>query len=395
MHLPAIIYPSTHLMALNLVEMAKSQLSGNVLGQLSSLIGESPEKTTSATGATLPAILAAVTNLGSKPEGATQLLSTLRNVDPSIVDKFSSLLGSQGTNVAQQGNSLLGGLFGGSMIAGLAGVVAKFTGLRQETATTLIGTLAPMVLGVLSKHTQAQGLNVSSLAGLLAGQKKNVEAALPPGMAPLLSNVPGLQGFLGPTGDAARSAADTSRAAVSSAGQAARDTATETRSKMPGWLVPLAVLVVLALLLFQFLKPRPAPPAANEAPTATETPAATAAATETPAATAAPAGATANFTGQLTGVLTGVTQTLSGVHDADSAKAAVPQIKDASSKLDSLKTVWAQLPDSAKTEVRTSVTPKITAVQDLVTKVEAMPGVGDILKPAADDLVSKLKDLLG
>ncbi len=385
-------------MAINLVEMAKSQLGGNVLGQISSLIGENPDKTTAAAGATVPALLAAVTNLGSKPEGATQLLSTLRNVDPSMVDKFSSLLGSQGTNVAQQGNSLLGGLFGGSMISGLAGVVSKFTGLPQPAASTLIGTLAPMVLGMLSKHTQAQGLNASSLSSLLADQKKNVEAALPPGMAPLLGNVPGLQGFFGSAGQTARSAVDTSRAAVSSAGQAVQDTAQETRSKLPGWLVPLAVVVVLALLLFQFLKPRPAPPAATEAPapaaTAAETPAATA--TETPAATAAaPTDVTGQFTGQLTGVLTGVTQNLSGVHDAASANAAVPQLKDASSKLDALKSLWAQVPDSAKAQVRTAVTPTTTALQEVITKVEAIPGVGDILKPVADDFMSKLKDLLG
>jgi hypothetical protein len=370
--------PSNYLhtqMSLNIVDLIKSQINPNTLGQLSSLLGENPEKTATATGAAAPALLAAVANLGSKPEGASQLLSTLRNVDPSIVDKFSGLLGSQGTGVAQQGTSLLSGLFGGGMVTTLAAAVSKFTGLPQGTAATLIGTLAPMVLGVLSKHTQSQGLNASSLANLLAGQKQNIASALPPGMAPLLSSVPGLQGFLGSTGETVRSAADSSRAAASDVAQATSKTVTTARSGLPGWLVPLAVVVVLALLLFQFLKPKPAA-APAETPVAAET------------------DQTAQFTTGLNGALNNITQTLNGVHDPASANEALPKLKDASGQLDGLKSIWARLPDSAKTQIKGSVAPSLTAVQELIAKVTAIPGVGDILKPTTDGLAAKLKDLL-
>jgi hypothetical protein len=58
---------------MNIVELVTSQLNRDVVGNIRSLIGENPERTKTALGAAVPAPLAGITQLASKPEGARQL----------------------------------------------------------------------------------------------------------------------------------------------------------------------------------------------------------------------------------------------------------------------------------------------------------------------------------
>ena len=213
-------------MSFNIIDAVKSQLGDAALGQLGSLIGESQDKTKAATGATVPALLASLGNLASKPEGANQLFSALGKQDPGLLGNFANLLGSQGNAVAQQGNSLLGTLLGNNQLGLLVGALAKFTGLGQGSTSSLIGTLAPLLLGVLNNHSQSQGLNASGLAGLLSGQKQNILGAMPAGLGSALGGVSGLSGFLGTARDTIGATADSARAgardaAASAAGAAA------------------------------------------------------------------------------------------------------------------------------------------------------------------------------
>jgi len=368
-------------MSFNIIDAVKSQLGDAALGQLGSLIGESQDKTKTAVGATVPALLAGLSNVASKPDGANQLFSALGKQDPGLLGNFANLLGSQGNAVAQQGNSLLGTLLGDNQLGSLVGVLAKFIGLGQGSTSSLIGTLAPLLLGVLSKHSQSQGLNASGLAGLLSGQKQNILGAMPAGLGSALGSVSGLSGFLGSARDAVGATAGSARAGARDAAASAAGTAAEARSGMPRWLLPLIVIAVLAFLISQFFKPKE-----------TETPAQTPVAAETPAqAPAAPADAAAKFSTGVTDVVGNVTQTLTGVTDAASANAALPKLKDASSQLDSLKDLWGQIPDSAKPAIKTALSAAMPQLEQLVTKVAAVPGVGDIIQAPAKELLDKLK----
>jgi len=374
-------------MSFNIIDAVKSQLGDAVLGQLGSLIGESQDKTKTAVGATVPALLAGLSNVASKPDGANQLFSALGKQDPGLLGNFANLLGSQGNAVAQQGNSLLGTLLGDNQLGSLVGVLAKFIGLGQGSTSSLIGTLAPLLLGVLSKHSQSQGLNASGLAGLLSGQKQNILGAMPAGLGSALGSVSGLSGFLGSARDAVGATAGSARAGARDAAASAAGTAAEARSGMPRWLLPLIVIAVLAFLISQFFKPKE-----TETPAQTPVAAQTPAAAETPAqAPAAPADAAAKFSTGVTDVVGNVTQTLTGVTDAASANAALPKLKDASSQLDSLKDLWGQIPDSAKPAIKTALSAAMPQLEQLVTKVAAVPGVGDIIQAPAKELLDKLK----
>jgi hypothetical protein len=372
-------------MSFNIIEVVKNQLGDAALGQLGSLVGESQDKTKTAVGAAVPALLAGLTNLASKPEGANQLFSTLSRQDPGLLGNFASLLGSQGNTVAQQGNSLLGSLFGNNLLGSLVGVLAKFTGLGQGSTSSLIGTLAPLLLGVLSKQSQTQGLNASGLAGLLAGQKQNILGAMPAGLGSALGGVSGLSSFLGSARDTIGATADTAKAEVTGAARGAAQTASAARSGLPRWLVPLIIVAALAFLISQFFKPKE-----------TETPTQAPVVTQTPAqAPAAPqADIAAKFSTGVTGVVNDVTQTLTGIHDAASANAALPKLRDVSTQLDTLKSWWAQVPDAAKPAIKTALSAAVSPVEDLLGKATAMPGVGDVIQPVATEILGKLKSFL-
>ena len=391
-------------MSFNIIDAVKSQLGDAALGQLGSLIGESQDKTKTATGATVPALLASLGNLASKPEGANQLFSALGKQDPGLLGNFANLLGSQGNAVAQQGNSLLATLLGNNQLGSLVGALAKFTGLGQGSTSSLIGTLAPLLLSVLNKHSQSQGLNASGLAGLLSGQKQNILGAMPAGLGSALGGVSGLSGFLGTARDTIGATADSARAGARDAAASAAGAAAEARSGMPRWLLPLIIIAVLAFLISQFFKPKEAEtpaqaPVAAQTPAAAETPAQTPVAAETPAqAPAAPAAAAADvaakFSTGVADVVGDVTQTLTGITDAASANAALPKLKDAGSQLDTLKDLWGQVPDSAKPAIKTALSAAVPQLEQLLAKVAAVPGVGDIVQAPAKELLDKLKAFL-
>ena len=74
-------------MAANLIGLLEQLIgSSDVLSRLGSLIGLSPDKTKTAIGAAVPALLAALVSLVQKPEGRDQLAATVRNQDPGVLD---------------------------------------------------------------------------------------------------------------------------------------------------------------------------------------------------------------------------------------------------------------------------------------------------------------------
>jgi hypothetical protein len=370
-------------MSFNIIEAIKTQLGGDTLGQLSSLIGENQDKTKSALGASVPALLASLTSLASKPEGASQLLSTLGKLDPSLLGNFSSLLSSQGNAVAKQGNSLLASLLGSGMIGSLVGALAKFTGLGQGSTSNIISTLTPLVLGLLNKQSQTQGLNAEGIASLLAGQKQNILAAMPAGLGSVLSSVSGLSGLFGSAREAIGTNADTAKAGMTDVARSAPQPVSADRSGLPRWVIPLVILVILAFLAYQFLSRK-----------GTENPAQAPTATATDVASQVGSG--------LTTAVSNVTEALTGVHDAASANAALPKLRDVSSQLDTLKGLWAQVlkglwaqvPDAAKPAIKTALSSAVPKAEDLLGKVSALPGVGEIIRPVAEEVLNKLKGFL-
>ena len=101
-------------MAINLIDLVKSQLGNQVIGQIGGLLGESTDKTQSAINGAIPALLGGLMNTASNSSGAGNLLSALNGVDDGLLNNIGGMLGGgQSKGVMDMGSKLLGSLMGG------------------------------------------------------------------------------------------------------------------------------------------------------------------------------------------------------------------------------------------------------------------------------------------
>jgi hypothetical protein len=84
------------------------------------------------------------------------------------------------------------------------------------------------------------------------------------------------------------------------------------------------------------------------------------------------------------------TDTFAGIKDSSSAEAAIPKLRDLSSKLDSLRGSMDQLPPDARTKLAALFKDLAAKLTPPLDSVVAMPVVGDRIKPLLDELRRKL-----
>lgn len=93
---------------------------------------------------------------------------------------------------------------------------------------------------------------------------------------------------------------------------------------------------------------------------------------------------------EVSSVMGTVTNSFSGITDIESAKAALPQLSEATAKLGGLASILDKLPEAARGPVMKIVSESLPQIQGLIDKISATPGVGPIIKPIADGLLEKL-----
>ena len=89
-------------------------------------------------------------------------------------------------------------------------------------------------------------------------------------------------------------------------------------------------------------------------------------------------------------------ETLSGITDVESAQTAATKLGELTTGMDGLTDGFGALPDVAKTGLVSHITgallPQLTGI---IEKVKGIPGVGDIIQPAIDTMLQKLKGFTG
>jgi hypothetical protein len=348
----------------NIVDLIKEQLSGELLGKLGSVLGQSQATTTKAATAAVPSLLSVLMGLASTPGGTEKVLSALKSFDASSLGSVvNSLRSGNVTEVQGKGGDLLGSLLGGGTLASLVGTLSKFAGIDSTSLKGLLGSLLPLVLGVISSQFKNKPLTGQGLTSFFQEQKANINAAMPAGLS--LADIPGL--------GAVRSAAGQAASAVPPAG-------------LPSWLLPAAAIAVLALAGAWYYMSQATPEVAP-APEVANLPKATP--IEQPRMV--PQGP--DVVGDLTKLYTSATSALEKVKDVPTAEAAIPTLEGFVGTVDKLKPLVDKLPDTAKTALAALQSKNLGTLKDLVAKVLAIPGVSEKLKPILDGLITKLGDL--
>lgn len=156
------------------MHMIQAQLSNpQVIQQLSKQIGvQDHEKTAAAANGIASVLTGALAKNASTNEGAMALAGALdRDHDGSILDDIGGFLSGAtqgGSGRAANGAGILGHLLGGKQ-SGAIDMISKMSGLDQGKVTQLMVSLAPMIMGMLGKAKQQNGLDLSGLIGMLSG----------------------------------------------------------------------------------------------------------------------------------------------------------------------------------------------------------------------------------
>lgn len=96
---------------------------------------------------------------------------------------------------------------------------------------------------------------------------------------------------------------------------------------------------------------------------------------------------------QVTDSISSVRSTLNGITDAASAQAALPRLQAATSQIDKVSGMSAQLSEGQRKMLAGLVTPGMSTLNQLFDRVLAIPGVAEVIKPTIDALRAKLVTL--
>lgn len=100
-----------------------------------------------------------------------------------------------------------------------------------------------------------------------------------------------------------------------------------------------------------------------------------------------------NLGKDLSSMLGEATKLLGGITDLDTAKAALPKLKEMNTGLDDIVSKAADLKPESKDAFVGMAQKSMPALEGAIAKVTEIPGVGDALKPTLDGMVAKIKGL--
>jgi hypothetical protein len=367
-------------MATNLVSLVMQFLTPDMVGRIATALGFERSKVQSGISGAVPALLAAFNDVATQPGGAQRLADAARQNTGSL-ENYASVLAAGGqSSLLDKGSQLLSSLVGGQGQNALIGAITKFTGLGQGASGSLLGMLAPIIMGTIGQHQSAAGaLDANGITNLFASQKHNIAAALPSGFGNLLSGT----GLLNSLGDAARTAtaagSEATRAASSMAravgesGQRAAGARAAASSNWLYWLVPLAAAA--ALLAYFAVRP-----------TEQVVPQGMSQAQNSPAQGV-------DIGKQVANNIASVRTTLGGVTDVASARAALPKLQEVTAQIGKTDGTVGQLSAEQRKAIAAVINPLMPTVNQLCDRVLAIPGVAEVLKPSVDTLKAKLTAL--
>ena len=423
-------------MAFNLVDTVKGSISDRMLDRIGNAVGTDGTQTSIAMSGALPGLLGGLAGVADRPGGASALLDGVRGADDSLLRDAGPMLDDgRDSQLAERGGSLLSSLLGPDAAGKLAGALGSFTGLGRDKGGSMLGMLAPVVVGALKDKIAGDGLDANGLQSMMSSQRSNIDAAMPDGFADSLRS----EGFFDSIGAGAPAAstantpppasspapATTSAAAPAAAGTtstaAPAPRAVESHAApagassgggLPKWLLPVAAVVVLAALALFLLGGDD--DVDDEAVVAvTDT---TDGVEATGAATAVTAGESAGVSAeamaaadaalpdgvtmdglneQLDTIFNSTMGALQDVTDEASAEAALPALQDASDELSNFDGLFRRLPAAAQDPVRQIVQTSETSLRPVADTALKVPGAGDVLGPVLNPMLETLAGITG
>jgi hypothetical protein len=179
---------------MDLMQLLQSQISDDVLDQISNQIGADKQQTASATNGILASILGGLAKNTNSSEGLSSLVMVLdRDHDGSILDDVMGMVGTvmqgQGAdNRTLNGMGIIGHVLGNQQEVA-AQQVSQSSGLNMDQVMKLMPIIAPIVMGVLGRAKNSGEIDMGSLAQVLMGSAQS--AGQQSGMGDLIGGILG------------------------------------------------------------------------------------------------------------------------------------------------------------------------------------------------------------
>ena len=238
-------------MSSSLLDSLSGLITPEVIGKAASFFGESNTAASKGIAAVLPLVLGGVASKAGDQGFASSLFDVVSNPanDGAVLGNIGSLLGpgAASSSLGGLGSRLLAAVFGDN-VGAVGAALSNYAGVKGSTGTSLLSVAAPLVLSVLGKATKSGGLNASSLASLLLGQRSAIASAIP-----------------GPLADLDRMFTGSSRPSAAVTQVPERGSPSVLR-----WLIPLLIALVAIWLLSSLFGRRQEPTETAPPPVATQ-----------------------------------------------------------------------------------------------------------------------------
>lgn len=152
-------------------EMLINLLGGNQLVEgITKQTGISQNEAASVLGVALPTLLGAMQKNSQTPQAAEGLLGALQSSkhDGSLVENIGTLFGQNNQNILSDGAGILGHLLGGNT-QNIANNISSQTGVASGTVSTILQTLAPLLMSYLGKQVSQNNVSSSSALTSILG----------------------------------------------------------------------------------------------------------------------------------------------------------------------------------------------------------------------------------
>ncbi len=174
-------------MSNNLLELLKEHLSGDVVSNIATLIGESPKNTESALQTALPSLLSGLVDKSSDETSIGKLFSLITegNHDGGILSNLGALSrgGEETIKLLAEGGHLLTTFFG-DKATGITDLVANASGISKTSSNSLLGFIMPVLMGLIGRNLKIENTEYATgLAGLLNSQSGFLKNVIPPGLS--------------------------------------------------------------------------------------------------------------------------------------------------------------------------------------------------------------------
>ncbi|MDD2590039.1 MAG: DUF937 domain-containing protein [Fermentimonas sp.] len=154
---------------MDITELLNSSLGQSIIQNVASQFGMDQKEASGAVSAAIPTILAGMTKNAQSKEGAESLNRAIESKhDGSLLDNLSGILQGHTQELQQDGDGILGHVFGNKRSAVEQGISNK-TGVSSSKIGPLLSTLAPIVMAYLGKEKRQTSTNAGGLGDLLGG----------------------------------------------------------------------------------------------------------------------------------------------------------------------------------------------------------------------------------